>query len=431
MGDIVWSSPQNSKPNMVDTLDTNVSNICRIVVDPSIKSKIKLDDIFISEGSNGYTSNTATAGISYPVICINNYVIRQEEIDYMEIICDGLLPSIYLQITTTSDNLIYKDPPKDGDIISVFIRTTTDVIVPLRCDFLIKKNNTGNKIKSNQPLNNKMILSGVLFIPGIYSEISSYGKIGTSKEVLQNVAEKLNIGFATNEFNNLSDKQLWISPKQSLKTFINNVTEHSWLDEQSFFKSWIDIYYNLNFINVNKMLISNDSEIDITSMSTVQDVTKGFPISTDQSNAQTLPKIFNNVINNMKKTPFYIIEWTPFNQSSKITEKYGSRINTNEFFHNQSLFNNDEAPYVSLMNTQMYNPNKIESHILLRGRAKYDSNIASEYDMAHENINTDDINTHSKWCGIEYVINDNQTSNDNNNWCGNVNKNYNRSYSHN
>ena len=431
MSDIIWSSPENTKPNDVIKQDTNSSNICRILVDPSIKSKIKLDDIFISEGSNGYASNATAAGITYPVICINNHIVRQEEIDYMEINCNDLLPSIYLQITTSNDNLIYKDPPKDGDIISVFIRTTTDIIVPLRCDFIINNNNSGNKIKSNQPLNNKMILNGVLFIPGIYSELSSYGKIGTSKEVLQSVAKKLNIGFATNEMNNLSDKQLWISPKNSLRNFIKHITEHSWLDEQSFFKSWIDIYYNLNFINVNKMLISNDSEIDITGMSSIQDITKGFKFSTDQSNTQTLPKIFTNVIDNMKKTPFYIIEWTPYNQSSKITEKYGSRINTHEFFHNQTLFNNEDDPYVSLMNTQMYDPKKIESHILLRGRTKYNANIADEYDMAHENVNTDDINTHSRWCGIEYVINDDQSNDDINTWSGNVNKNYNRSYSHN
>lgn len=429
MNNIIW----NSNSNMPRSQQKGSSNnICRIFVDPNIQPKIKLDDLFVSDNNNEYASNKDGVGISYPVIAINNYIITSEEIDYMEIACENLLPSIFLQITTTSENLLFKDPPKDGDIISVFIRTTTDVITPLRCDFIIKNNNKSEKIKTTVPATNTMILNGVLFVPGILSEAKSFAAIGTSIDVIKKIATKLKLGFATNEQDMLNDTQLWINPKNSLKNFINEITQHSWLDEQNFYKTWIDIYYNLNFINVNKMLMSSDDEVDITAFSSIQDVQKMYPINTGEEASKATPKIFTNVFNDMRSSPFYVMEWVPYNQSSKITEKYGSTIITHEFFHNQNLYNSKTEPFITLNNTQMYDPNKIDTHILLRGRTTYDPNIADINEMAHENINTDDINTHTTWSGIQYVMSEEDAmSNDNLTWSGNVHKNYNRAKIHN
>jgi hypothetical protein len=427
---IVWESNSTS-PSQNNKSSSESKDICRIYVDPSIKSKIKLDDIYISQSSDSYGSHKDTVGISYPVICINNHVIKEEEIESMEISCIGLLPKIFLEVTTINDDLLYKDPPKDGDIISVFIRTTTDVIVPLRCDFIITHNNTMSSVITAMPLSNKMILTGDLFIPGLYSQLTSYAAIGTSKDLFKNIAKKLNIGFATNDMDEPNDKQLWISPKDSMRNFINKIINHAWENEQSFFKTWIDIYYNLNYINVNKTLMSAD-EIDTTALSTIYDTQKLNPIDTDQSNAAEAPKVFTNLNDNLKKSPFYVISWLPYNQSTKITEEIGSQINSHEFFHNQNLFNTEDDPYVSLMNTQMYDPNKIDSYMILRGRTTYDANTANINDMAHENIKSDDINTHSKWCGIQYVMSeDDNTESNNNTWSGNVHKNYNRAELHN
>lgn len=428
MGTYVWNT--SSTPNKIN--DSSSSNINRIYVDPTIKKGIILDELSLpyNEKSNKKLDDKYIMGISYPVICINNNFLNSDEILLMEISCEKFIPSIHLEISPKSENLIIKDPPKDGDIISVFIRTTTDVIVPLRCDFIIKNNNSGDKMVTNRTAISKLILDGTLFIPGLNSQIKSFGDFGTSKDALKSVAKQLRLGFATNDMNDLNDKQIWICPKTNIESYIKDIESHAWRDEQSFYKTWIDIYYNLNYINVNESLMSSDDDIDITAYSTTIDFQKLYPIDTSQNNAQEFPKLFNNIINEMRKSPFFILNWSIVNNSSKITNKIGSKINTFVFVHNQNLYNDDKNPYMTLENNQMYDPKKIDSHIILRGRTTYDSSNSGENEMARENIKTDDINTHNKWGGIQYTMSDTDNE-DTNLSSGNVHLNYNRAESHN
>lgn len=425
-----WNT--DTKPTNIAQDNKSTGSINRIYVDPNIKRAIKLDEM--SRPYNERESNTKhdrknTAGISYPVISINSHFLLADEISYMEISCEKFLPTIHLEIQPKTENLIIKDAPKDGDIISVFIRTTTDVIVPLRCDFIIKNNNLAKSNVTNYQSFNKLILDGTLFIPGI-NLYTSFANIGTSKDALKDVAKRLKLGFATNDNENTNDKQLWICPKTNIEKYIKNIEDHAWKNEQSFYKTWVDIYYNLNYINVNTSLMSSDTDIDITAFSTTSDVQKLYPVNTDQNNAKEFPKLFNNIINETRNSPFYIASWKLFNESSKITNKIGSKINTYMFVHNQNIFNDDEDPYMLLENNQMYDPQKIDSYIILRGRTTYDANTSPENEMARENINTDDINTHTVWSGIQYTISDDEDD-DTNNWSGNVHLNYNRAEHHN
>lgn len=430
MAAYVWNS--SSTPNYVNESSESNSNINRIYVDPEVEKTIVLDEL-----SRAYTDKDTsmldrknTAGISYPIICINDHFLLPEEISYMEISCDKFLPTINLEIVPGTENLIVKDPPKDGDIISVFIRTTTDFIVPLRCDFIIKSNNSPSKMVTNRTALSKIVLAGSLFVPGINSQLTSFASFGTSKDALKKIAKTLRLGFATNDMNDMNDKQIWICPKNNIQSYVKEIENHSWRDEQSFFKTWVDIYYNLNFININDALMSSDTDLDVTAYSTTSDVQRLYPINTSQDNVKTFPKIFNNVINEMRNSPFFILNWNPVNESSKITSKVGSKINTHMFVHNQNIFNNSDDPYKMVENNQMYDPKKIDSYIILRGRTKYDASNALPGEMARENINTDDINTHNKWGGIQYTISDNE-SDDSKSWSGNVHLNYNRAESHN
>lgn len=426
MGTYIWNS--STTPNYVDS-STSTNNINRIYVDPNIKKTIVLDELSrpYTEWDSSMLDKKNTAGISYPIICINSHFLTPEEILYMEISCDKFLPTINLEIAPGTENLIVKDPPKDGDIISVFIRTTTDIIVPLRCDFIIKSNNTPSKMVTNRQSLSKIVLSGVLFIPGINSQSTSFASFGTSKDALKEIAKKLRLGFATNDQNDLNDKQIWICPKNNIESYIKEIENHAWKDEQSFFKTWVDVYYNLNYINVNEALMSSDTDLDITAFSSTTDVQRLYPIDTSQNNAKSFPKLFNNIINETRNSTFFVLNWAPVNESSKITNRIGSKINTHVFIHNQNIFNESGDPYTTLENNQMYDPKKTDSYIILRGRTTYDP---SSNEMARENIKTDDINTHNKWGGIQYTISDNE-SDDNNSWSGNVHVNYNRAESHN
>lgn len=435
MGTYKWNN-SNSTPNLTsENKEKNTKNICRIFVDPDVKKTIILDELSMSYDkdnnsfSNSQNNQLNMAGINYPVICINDIFIGVNEIALMEIDCTNFLPTISLKITPIGDGLLTKGAIKDGDIISLFFRTTSDVITPIRCDFIINSNRV-NGYEVNNPLSSPSInLNGELFIPGIHSSKDNIFTCGTSKSAIKDVCKKLGIGFAFNDIDETNDKQLWFSPKKKVVEYINDIIEHSWKDEQSFFKCWIDLYYNLNFINVNKMLISDD-DVDMTIGTLIRDMQDLSPVDTSEKNAKISTKVLTNNYN-FKQTPFFIFDIIPFNNSSKITTEYGSKINNEMFIHNQNLYNQGDNPYITLENIQMYDPKKVDNYMILRGRTKYNKETSLENDMSRANINTDDINTHTVWRGIQYTISDDDKDTSINEWSGNVNLNYNRAVSHN
>jgi hypothetical protein len=52
----------------------------------------------------------------------------------------------------------------------------------------------------------------------------------------------------------------WINTNESTLKFIKEITKHSYQDDDSFFSSWIDKYYHLNFIEMNRQLNSREEE---------------------------------------------------------------------------------------------------------------------------------------------------------------------------
>ena len=435
MSAYVWENNSSNIANNNQNNDDNYNGICRIYVDPDIEKRIVVDELSLPESnyqstnSDGQYDIKNLAGFEYPLICINNNFLKDEEINQLEISSIDLIPTISLIISPKDNNLIIKEFVKDGDIISVFIRTTSDVITPLRCDFLIKSCKIIGYEVNEQGSEPTIILKGELNIPGIYSSKDNLFNIGSSKNAIKEIAKKIGTGFAFNDVEDSNDCQLWFSSKQKMTEYIKNITSHIWKDEQSFFKVWFDFYYNLNYINVNKCLMSED-DIDLTIetlVNTMQDVA---PTPPDEENAQMGSKILTNFENN-KRSPFYILDFKVKNNSSNITNEVGANIVNQMFIHNQNYYNQGENPYIELSNVQMYDPQKRDDSVILRGRNSFDRNSAQNGDMSYNTENPDDSNTVTQWRGIQYTISDADVSNGSNSWSGNVNVNYNRAETHN
>ena len=80
---------------------------------------------------------TKTAGIDFPIIKINSYILGYAEINEFSIEIEDFLPHLSLEIETPIDTLSGVNMPKDGDLVSVFLRTTNDDLKPIRADFII------------------------------------------------------------------------------------------------------------------------------------------------------------------------------------------------------------------------------------------------------------------------------------------------------
>lgn len=425
MASTVWNIDTTAPATYTENPYDNNSNLVRLIEDPKIKKDIRFDELSLSE--NGGTSTNGgsqlnTVGNDYPIIRINDMVLGKDDIQSMLISSKGFLPTIELSLKFANTALISKNMPKDGDMISVFVRTNTSAINYLRNDFII--NHVDSNI-SSKSANNTVFLRGELFIEGFTSNNNTFGIIGTSKDVMKEIAKKFKMGFAYNDADDMDDLQNWLCCFSSPQVFIEDVTRHSWKNNMSFFKSWVDLYYNLCFVNVNKFLSSDENpedEIDLTFFSSTVALNSLTSSNDKPDDAKPFLKVFSN-FDSFKGSSFYISKWHPVNRSNSLSSGYSNIIHS--FTHNQNVYieNKDNCEDTLIVNP-VYDTSKLDSYIILRGRAKYDENVNPDNEQARVNYSMQNTYINHIWSGVEYKMDKDENSSSNNTWSGNVHHNY-------
>jgi hypothetical protein len=104
-------------------------------------------------------------------------------------------------------------------------------------------------------------LSGELNVPMFYGNFCKAFRNMTSIQALQKVASELQLGFADNQPEGTADTMTWIMPNYTYHSFMKSIAKLAYVDDNNFFDFFIDRYYILNFINVEKQF-SKDKEID-------------------------------------------------------------------------------------------------------------------------------------------------------------------------
>lgn len=436
---MVWNSSINTlsnNPDVQSATSEGVPNITRLVVDSETRADIQLDEISVpynrEDINNGSVPNQEDVmGSEFPVVRINDLIVPNSWIRRFTMESSDILPTISMSIIFHSTRWVTKNPVKDGDMVSVFIRAGRSKDIKfIRNDYIIT--NCESRISPSDG-KSTMTLSGVLFVPKFLSRNNTKGFIGTSKDVIKKIAMDSSLGFSYNDFDDTDDFQSWICCRDSYINFVQDITMHSWKNELSFFDSWVDFYYNLCFVNVNKFLSSseNEEDIDITYATNTRALVA---IKNDESTNSVLSMKMLSNMGAFRGTPFYIKYWNPTNESASISLDEGYKKTSYTYIHNQKLYNgNRDKCFETLDNIPAYDENKKKSYILLRGRAKYDKSTNPENEM--ERANHDFVNTYNivEWNGVEYMLGDDDKENteSNDNWSGNVHKNYNRAVSHN
>ena len=382
---------------------------------------IELDELSIP-GKEGESSNQSPENVismEFPLIKINDYIFSRDEIRSVSFNCTEFLPKITLNIGLLSQLFLAKEMPKDGDIISVAIRNRTDLLKIIRNDYVITGvHSMPNSTETKSPV--IMTFYGELFIPGLKSQKNDFSFEGTTYDALMNFAKTFGLGFASNE-DNTDDKQIWLKANISGDIYINNLTERAWRDQESFYQCWIDIYYNLNFININKQLMSAESEVDIAAMISNVDSNTYFKPETKESKVMPTVKVFSNFVT-FRTTPFYIMSWRPMNKSSAITFQVGTKMTCEMFEHNKNLYENpDSTKYWAVQVEPTYDKDKTNKTILLRGRASY---VADKKNPDLKRANYPYVELYEKfpWLGVQYTISNPDA--DNLQWDGNHHRNY-------
>jgi hypothetical protein len=244
--------PVSREDIVIRTLAVNDMKLDEIVV--AAKSK---DDSTALDKQLLNDNQEALFGDKSPLVVINGYNITRF-LSYFDMDMNGFMPVIRFSFTALDPIFISVNYPKDGDIVSVYIRSAVEgVYKPLRMDFnvLSVSSDVTSKVSSSgmDPVGEgKNMLFSILAecrIPGIYTHRSRSFSAKTSYEALLEISQDLSLGFSTNDAD-LVDKMSWICPNYSYYDYIREVTESSFKDDNSFFHSFIDCYYNLNFVNL-------------------------------------------------------------------------------------------------------------------------------------------------------------------------------------
>ena len=433
---MVFNNPTDRPSSYYQSDNTIAPNIVRLVEDPTVEKTIRFDELSIDDTPDptdvqGGNKKIDAWGLQFPAIRINDAIISYRNLSSVKISMSGFFPTISVRLIYEDNSFVSKNMPKDGDMISLFLRTSTDAIQYIRADFIITSCSSSTGSAANPESN--ITINGKLFVPGMDSTQETWGYTGTSREVIRKVAQTYGLGFSFNDYDDTDDYQNWIRCRETAQNFINGIVTHSWKNNTSFYKAWIDLYYDLCFVNVNKFLLSteNDEEIDITFASNIIDMYNQIDLDTSVDKSMITVKLLTNM-SNMRGSPFYIKKWTPINASTSVSFNVGYMTTTYSYLHNQKLISgNDENCFTRLEMIPAYDQNKTETSILLRGRSKYEKGKNPDNEKAR--VNYDFVNTYNRdeWIGIQYTLSDDDKGKDPMEWSGNVHKNYSNAEYHN
>lgn len=334
--------------------------------------------------AQGYTTNKIM-GYEFPYVIINEYRFKKQEISSLEIDCSNFLPILYMKVLVVNNEFLSKRMPKDGDIASVYLRSYNDVYKPIRNDYLITHVET-TYLNDNEPAT-IFHITGILNIKKIWVEQNKAFK-GNSIDVIKKVASELELGFATNIEDMPNDEMVWICDWKSYKDFIIHITNHSWKNENSFYRSFVDVYYNVNFVEVEKQFDQTkefDEALAIYQRNILDDADPIF--KTDDK--QTQPSLEKDLIlTNLDLGVDYNFKITNYelvNNSSAVSysQGYGKKL----YFYDHTLKTISEENVIQF--SPLSTPGTEDTKIRLRGKI-------------NESIEKEHIK--NVWHGIQYSL---------------------------
>lgn len=299
-------------------LDNNILQ----VVEPSIRpTEVKFGT---ADEDKGADKRTKSVGVDQPYVIINGYEFKGSDIVYCKLSVNGFYPKLTLSLTDSRMAFDVGTYPRDGDNITLLINSKNqDTFKSIHMDFditSVSSPSTPSGFAGDTARDYNF--QGVCKIPGLFAEdCKSYGE-GTSLEHIEKVATELKLGLATN-IDATDDLQNRIQPYSTKFDFIKDVVNYSYVGEECFQTFYIDQYYNLNFVELNKVfnskrLSGDDMQNSITSYANSIEVDR---TSENSDNIETKIMLTNHLA--ADKTGNKIWAYNLKNNSSRISLSNG------------------------------------------------------------------------------------------------------------
>ena len=341
------------------------------------KASIKLDPLFVAdltkdgEFTKDQTLDTDAqyTGYNIPYINLNGYRVSNGMTNFC-LDVNGFLPVCTFTFSMGDLVFLTKSYPKDGDIFSLYIRAVGDVYRPIRMDFnILQVDGYSNTTNSNGD-SQTFTITGECRIPGLYTQRMKAFRNKTSYDTLLEVSQDIGLGFSSND-KGLSDSMTWICPNFSYYDFISQVTLHSYKDDNSYFDSWIDPFYNLNFVNLSNQFGKESMENE-----TIMASIKSSPIMSGNDGdlpSSELPSVETRlVLNNLDEysgSPLFINGYTLISSSGNNSNKTGY-VTELQIFNSDSQDGPENSGYLKYDIEALTPENIGDNTFLQKGRAE-------------------------------------------------------------
>lgn len=263
-------------------------------------------------------------GNATPLIRINTEII--EGLAYFKLDLTGFKPTLIFRFETIDERFITTSYPKDGDIVSIYIRPYGEMFKPIRMDFIINEvispfngGPYGNYTPSTGKYQSYTIMAEVR-IPKLYKHVCKSFN-GNSSDALLKIAEDLNLGYASNE-SKTNDSMNWISPNLDYETLIRDIVNSSWLGEEDYFDCWIDQYYNINLVNLKKQFDVSNNKLETMKMAYGADSFGDTFSAGTETMEVTFPLLLTNSTQ-LSKSPLFISDLSIEQNAGSINRDLG------------------------------------------------------------------------------------------------------------
>lgn len=264
-----------------------------------------------------------------PLVWYNGIYIPPYLIDSFNLTSDEFLPVLQIYFKDETSEMINVGFAQDNTIISIYIdsRTKDSGGSPslwfIRMDFKIT-----DYVYIEE--DNLFYIQGIPDIDDLYIQnIQSYSN-QTSFNTLKTIASDMNLGLRSN-ITDTNDNMTWLNMNLENHQFIKDITKRAYKSDNSFFTSFIDYQYNLNFVDVEQCF-----KEDLSQKGMLTSLSEGL----EEGKAQSVEdlyivssKYYTNRFNNSYES------YEIMNQSSKISINNGYR---NEVYYYDRTGNWDQ-----------------------------------------------------------------------------------------
>lgn len=351
----------------------------KVVQRPTIKLKelvVNYEDIIEDNVADEYAGDIGR----YPYLQIGNLVLQTTETSKIVLYNNQFLPKIEVYFKDSTMKLIDPLFPLDDEIISLFIQSTSEDLMPIRMDFKI----TDFKVdKQSEKSSINHVLTGILNVNKLFfQEFTSYE--GTSFDVLKKISSELELGFATN-IDSTNDNMIWINPADTNLEFIQNIVNNSYSSDESFILSYIDFYYNLNYVDIENSL--SESTEDTEGIVSSNYITK---------TKEKTGKLFLTDHPDKINTNLFIDKYNVTNSSTRVNLEIGYKKYV-------SYYDKSNNKYYSFMLDTISTPGKNGENVILKGNINSISEISKNIldGVKLGKIDNDNLHENYLYAGIQ------------------------------